>query len=83
MALDVANNVYLYAGDLITDDELTTIKNDYNMTDATLGEYVAKAYYCSGAGKYGGNLYEVGKAYRAVDAWAGMSADDRQNFIYN
>ena len=83
LALDVANNVYLYAGDLITDDELTTIKNDYNMTDATLGEYVAKAYYCSGAGKYGGNLYEVGKAYRAVDAWAGMSADDRQNFIYN
>ena len=83
LPLDVEGNVYLYAGDLITDDELTTIKNDYSLTDAALSEYVAKAYYCSEAGKYGGDLYEVGKAYRTLDAWSGMSEEDRSNFVFD
>ncbi len=83
LPLDVKGNVYLYAGDLITDDELTTIKNDYSLTDAALSEYVAKAYYCSEAGKYGGDLYEVGKAYRTLDAWSGMSEEDRSNFVFD
>ena len=83
MPLDVANSVYLYAGDLLTDDELTTIKNTYHLGDDAFNEYVAKAYYCSSPGKYGGSLYNVGKAYRAVDAWCSMSDEDRNDFVFN
>ena len=79
LALDVENNIYLYAGDLLTDDQL----DDYNLTDDQLSEYVAKAYYCSAAGRYGGKLYETGTAYRAVDAWCDMSEAERNNFVYD
>ena len=83
MTLDETNKVYLYAGDLLTDAELATIKSTYSLTDATLSEYVAKAYYCSAAGKYGGDLYEPGTTYRAVEAWCSMSKEDRSNFFFD
>ena len=75
---------YLYAGDLITDAQKTQISVDYpGITQGILSGYVAKAYYCSAAGDYGGKVYEPGKAYRAIDAWCSMSEADRQNFTFN
>jgi hypothetical protein len=44
---------------------------------------VVPAYYCKTAGRYGGNYYESGKNYRALEAWSSMSENDRQKFTYN
>ena len=92
LVLDEAKNEYLYAGDLLTDAELQAriqevfpswTNEQVNNFISTHSEYIAKAYYCTAAGSYGGRLYEVGTAYRAVDAWCGMSETDRSNFVFN
>ena len=41
------------------------------------------AYYCSTAGRYGGDYYDNTKNYRALTAWSSMSDTDRANFTYN
>ena len=82
LQLDESN--YLFAGDLITDAEKTALLSQYtDLTETKLNEYVAKAYYCTEAGKYGGDLYKTGTAYQAIDAWCSMSEEDRANFTFN
>ena len=44
---------------------------------------IVPAYYCTKAGKYGGNYYESGKNYRGLEAWSSMSAADREKFEFN
>ncbi len=44
---------------------------------------VVPAYYCTEAGRYGGNYYESGKNYRGLEAWSSMSETDREKFIFN
>ena len=46
-------------------------------------ENVVPAYYCTEAGRYGGNYYESGKNYRGLEAWSSMSETDREKFIFN
>ena len=46
-------------------------------------DHVVPAYYCTEAGRYGGNYYESGKNYRALEAWSSMSATDRDKFTFN
>ena len=46
-------------------------------------DHVVPAYYCTEAGRYGGNYYESGKNYRALEAWSSMSAADRDKFTFN
>ena len=46
-------------------------------------DHVVPAYYCTVAGRYGGNYYESGKNYRALEAWSSMSATDRDKFTFN
>ena len=44
---------------------------------------VLPAYYCTEAGKYGGNYYAQGHNYRALAAYSAMSPKDRANFKFN
>ncbi|MBQ9642212.1 MAG: hypothetical protein IJV06_11735 [Bacteroidaceae bacterium] len=44
---------------------------------------IVPAYYCTGAGLYGGNYYEPGRNYRGLEAWCSMSEDDRKHFSFN
>ena len=55
---------------------LQAIKKDLN-------DYIVPAYFCTVAGKYGGNYYEGGKNYRGLEAWSSMSSTDREQFIFN
>ena len=57
-------------------DKLQALKQDIN-------DHVVRAYYCTVAGRYGGNYYESGKNYRALEAWSSMSAIDRDKFTFN
>ncbi len=48
-----------------------------------INEGIVPAYYCTSEGLYGGNYYKQGEKYRALDAWASMSEDDRKHFSFN
>ncbi len=57
---------------------------DANPTLATeIDGSIVPAYYCTDAGKYGGNYYETGHNYRGLAAFSSMSASDRANFTFN
>ena len=58
---------------------LTSMLTAYNDID----NYVLPAYYCIGAGKFGGALYEKGTNYRGREAWSNLSDDDREHFSFN
>ena len=94
--IELGNNEYIYYGDLLTDAEVTAYKATYqaflesqNRTDAAakadadFATSVLNAWYCSEAGRYGGDYYEAAKNYRAVEAWSSMSEADRANFTFN
>lgn len=66
-----------------TDDTTPGGKTAQQKAEDFLKDYLADAYVCSSAGKYGGTYFEAGKAYRAIDTWCSMSDDDRQNFVFN
>ena len=46
-------------------------------------ESILPAYYCTEAGKYGGNYYKEGNNYRALVAFCSMPEDDREKFNFN
>ncbi|MCR5849640.1 MAG: hypothetical protein K6G92_02880 [Bacteroidaceae bacterium] len=96
--IELGNNNYVYYGDLLTDAEVTTYKATYKsflesqgisaadaatQADATFATSVLNAWYCSTAGKYGGDWYEASHNYRALEAWSAMSEEDRANFTFN
>jgi len=55
---------------------LQAIKDDIN-------EYIVPAYYCTKEGDYGGNYYESGYNYRALEAFSSMTKADRDKFTFN
>ena len=96
--IELGNNEFIYYGDLLTDAEMATAKTAYitflesqgidpgdaaTKADADFATSVLNAYYCTGAGKYGGDWYEAAKNYRAVEAWSSMSEADRAHFTFN
>ena len=96
--IELGNNEYVYYGDLLTDAEIATAKAAYinfltgqgintadaaTKADADFATSVLNAYYCTEAGKYGGDYYESSHNYRAVEAWSSMSETDRANFTFN
>lgn len=89
---------YVYKGTLLTPTEIdnlyTRLKELHPATaeeaawdDADCAEYLSHyiedAYYCTKGGLYGGNYFEAGQSYRAIDTWSTMSAADRKQFFYN
>ena len=50
---------------------------------ADMRKCIVEAWYCTDAGKYGGNYYVGGKNYRGLEAWSAMSAADRNQFEFN
>ena len=84
--LQLAETEYIYAGNLLSQAEIGRLKERYTeLTDDLLSQHLTEAYICTSeqGGYYGGNYYQAGKSYRAINAWCSMSADDRKNFCYN
>ena len=74
---------YIFINDLMTYEEKEAFKTKYPSAALDIQELVVPAYYCTSAGLYGGNYYETGKNYRALEAWSSMSESDRANFTFN
>ena len=48
-----------------------------------LEKFISNAYYCTETGLYGGSYYEQGHAYRSLETFNDMSAEERANFEFN
>ena len=84
--IQLSKTEYIYNGELLTLAEKNQLKTDYADNAALVADIeklVVPAYYCSTAGPYGGNYYESGKNYRALEAFSSMSAADRNQFTFN
>ena len=90
--IELSPTEIIYVNDLMTEAE----KNAYiarftkdNPTDeekqilADLNSLIVPAYICTDDGLYGGDVYESGKNYRALNVWSTMSQVDRDNFTFN
>ena len=81
--IKLSSTEYIFVNDLMTYSEKETLKTNYPSAATDIEELVVPAYYCTSAGLYGGNYYEAGKNYRALEAWSAMSESDRDNFTFN
>ena len=57
--------------------------NDDTWRQNLIDDHFTSAYYCITPGNYGGTKFEKGHNYKAIDAWAGLNSEDRQNFSFN
>jgi len=74
---------YIYLGSRLTLDEKEQQKTDHPELADYIEESIVPAYYCVRDGRYGGNFYEAGHNYRALEAWSSMSPEDREKFTFN
>ena len=86
--IQFSNSDILYTGDLMTEarkNELIAAADQAGNSElkTTLTNSIVPAYYCTKDGLYGGNYYETGKNYRALEAWSSMSPADREHFTFN
>ena len=82
--VQLSKTEYIYRNSYLTASEISTLKTKYSdAIDTEIDKAMQQAYYCTEAGKYGGNYYEMGKNYRALSAFTAMSEDDRKNFTFN
>ena len=91
--IQLSKTEFIYRGTYMSEAEKTTLYNSYYKNGegteaekkiaAEINKSVVPAYYCTKAGKYGGNYYETGKNYRALAAFTSMSESDRDKFTFN
>ena len=90
--LEFSTTDYVFAGQILTSADISELKTKVKEKNtgwsdeqamSYLNSYLDDAYYCTSEGKYGGTYFQPGKAYRAIDTWCSMSADERANFTFN
>ena len=81
--VQLSKTEYIYRNSYLTASEISTLKTTYPASVAEIDKVIEKAYYCTEAGKYGGNYYEDGNNYRALAAFSAMSPEDREKFNFN
>ena len=90
--IQLSQTEYIYATTKMTLAERTTYYNRFHKEGATAEEeriaqeildHIVPAYYCTSEGPYGGNYYEAGHNYRAIETWNSMSKTDREHFTFN
>ena len=81
--IQLSKTDFIYNGELMTQEKKAALKSEYADLATDIEQLIVPAYYCSTAGNYGGNYFEVGKSYRAIEAFSSMSPEDRQQFNFN
>ena len=81
--VQLSKTKYIYRDTYLSASEIDDLKTEYPSSAPEINKSVEKAYYCTEAGKYGGNYYQAGHNYRALSAFTAMSEDDRENFTFN
>ena len=85
--IQLSETEFIYVNSKMTATEKQDYIDRFTTSNPTLAAEIEKnivpAYYCTEAGRYGGNYYESGKNYRGLEAWSSMSENDRAKFIFN
>ena len=81
--IQLSPSEFIYVNDLMTEEQKEKYKEKYPSLATDIDNLVKPAYICTAKGLYGGNYYEVGKNYRALEAYSAMSPTDRGNFQFN
>ena len=76
---------YLLYGELKTAEEIKAMKQIEGklVTDAEIDAALTPAYICTADGEYGGQRFETGTNYSAIQAWSSLPVADRTKFSYN
>ena len=81
--IQLSKTEFIYRNTYLTANDISTLKSEYSTLTDKIDQAVQKAYYCTVAGKFGGNYYVAGHNYRGLAAFTSMSASDRDNFEFN
>ena len=81
--IQLSKTEFIYRGTYMSEAEKESLASTYTSLATEINKSVVRAYYCTSAGKYGGNYYETGKNYRALAAFTSMSESDRNKFTFN
>ena len=81
--IQLSKTEFIYRGTYMSEAEKESLASTYTSLATEINKSVVPAYYCTSAGKYGGNYYETGKNYRALAAFTSMSESDRDKFAFN
>ena len=90
----LSKDEYMLYGELKTAAQITAIKAAIDADDTRSADDKAKvkseidaaltdAYILTENGPYGGQQFDVGTNYGAIEAWCSLSSDDRNHFDYN
>ncbi len=84
-SLKLTNENYLLYGELKTADEIAAMKaiEGKLVTNDEIDAALTPAYICTQDGEYGGQRFETGKNYSAIQAWSSLPVADREKFSYN
>ena len=82
--VQLSKTKYIYRNNYLTAKEIADLKAEYSdAIDTEIDKAMQEAYYCTKAGKYGGNYYQKDHNYRALSAFTAMSPEDREHFTFN
>jgi hypothetical protein len=84
-SVKLTNENYLLYGELKTAAEIAALKaiSSKEATDAEIDAALTPAYICTQDGEYGGQRFDTGTNYSAIQAWSSLPTADRQKFSYN
>ena len=90
----ISKDEYMLYGELKTEAQITAMKaaidadTDRSEADRTklkneIDAALTPAYICTENGKYGGQQFNEGTNYSALQAWCSLPSEDRETFNYN
>ena len=84
-SVKLTNENYMLYGELKTAAEIAEMKAIQGKlaTDSEIDAALTPAYICTQDGEYGGQRFESGTNYSAIQAWSSLPEADRQKFTYN
>jgi hypothetical protein len=84
-SVKLTKSEYLLYGELKTAAEIAEMKSieDKLATDEEIDAALTPAYICTQDGDYGGQRFETGTNYSAIQAWCSLPVADREKFSYN
>ena len=84
-SVKLTNENYMLYGELKTAAEIAEMKAIVGKlaTDSEIDAALTPAYICTQDGEYGGQRFETGTNYSAIQAWSSLPEADRTKFNYN
>ena len=84
-SVKISEGNYMLYGELKTAAEIAEMKatTDKLATNEEIDAALTPAYICTENGEYGGQRFETGTNYSAIQAWSSLPEADRAKFNYN